>query len=157
MTTPNFLIFQQVSFITPILLIVIVSILYIIQVYVQYKIFKTKNTLSHGYPVNTFLMFAPIYEEIIFRGILFFGLIPMFGVVGSGIINAVLFGLWHIRSIFFMPSKKVISQVLYTTLFIAPICLYATYITGNIWLAVIIHYINNILAPVCEEWEIFKK
>ncbi len=152
----NFLILQQATSTPSIVLIIVISTLFAIQTIVQYRIFKKRRTLSHGYPVNTFLMLAPIYEEIIFRGFLFFGLIPVFGVLGSAIINAILFGLWHIRSIFFMPEKKVIIQILYTTLVIAPVCLYATHVTGNIWIAVIIHYLNNILAPICEEWEMFK-
>ncbi len=138
-------------------MVITITILFIVQTVVQYKVFKTKGTLSHGYPVNTFLMFTPIYEEIIFRGVLFFGLITTFGVLGSAVINAILFGLWHIRSIFFMSQKKVVIQILYTTFIIGPICLYATYTTGNIWFAVVIHYINNILAQICEEWDIFKK
>ena len=153
----NYLSFTPIGIFTPVSIVITITLLFIIQTIVQYRIYKTKGTLSHGYPVNTFLMFAPLYEEIIFRGVLFFELISVFGLVGSAIINAILFGVWHIRSVFFMSPKKVTTQVLYTMFIIAPICLYTTYITGNIWLAVIIHYINNILAPVCEEWHIFKK
>lgn len=156
MTIQNFFVLNQMYYLSPLVIIFIITFLFILQTYIQYKVFKAKGTLSHGYTVNTFLMFAPIYEEVIFRGFLFFGLIPIFGVFGSAIMNSILFGLWHIRSIFYISHRKVVIQILYTALVVAPICLYSTYATGNIWFAVIIHYINNIVASAWEDRKILK-
>ncbi len=151
MYLPNFLNSNLNSNFLNLILIFLILLLFIIQVLVQYKIFKKKNTFSHNYPVNTFLLFAPIYEEIIFRGFLFFGLINIFGILGSALINVFLFAIWHLRSIFYMSWKKVLYQITYTGLIFAPISLILTYYTGNIWLAVIFHYLNNILAPLIDD------
>jgi membrane protease YdiL (CAAX protease family) len=151
MLIPNFLIFNLENPSLNLVLLLSIVVLFLLQVFVQYKVFKKKNTFSHNYPVNTFLLFAPIYEEIIFRGFLFFGLVSIFGVLGSALINLFLFSIWHIRSMFYMSFKKVIKQMTWTGLVIGPICLIFTYYTGNIWLAVIFHYLNNILAPLVDK------
>jgi len=54
-----------------------------------------------------------------------------------------------------MPKIKVAGQVLYTTVILGPVFAIITIMTGSIWLAVILHFLNNLLAPVLESKQFF--
>ncbi len=139
------------SFLNPITLLCIVVSLFLLQVFTQYSSYGKTGKFFHNYPANTFLFFAPIYEEVLFRGIIFSGLLTVYSVGISVLISSALFGVWHIRSIYFMSKRKTLAQMFYAGIIIGPIFAYLTFLTGDIWLAVILHYINNILAPLIQE------
>lgn len=151
----NFLTLKQIGILSPLVQVMLITLLFVLTVFVQFRVFKNTGRFSHNYPVNTFLFFAPIYEEVIFRGILFATFLTLYGNIGGIIITSVLFGIWHIRSIFFMPKIKVAGQVLYTTVILGPVFAIITIMTGSIWLAVILHFLNNLLAPVLESKQFF--
>lgn len=151
----NFLQIIELGFFSPLMQIAVVCILFVAIVCVQYKIFKKIGTFSHNYPPITLTLFAPIYEEVLFRGIFLAGLIYLYGTTSAIVITSILFGVWHIRSIFFMPKKKVISQVLYTGVILGPIFAFVTILTGSIWIAVILHSLNNLFAPITEHKNFF--
>lgn len=91
------------------------------------------------------IIFAPLLEEMIYRGVLFnIFRGAQFSNINSSIISSLLFGLSHLRHIFdhdYSPSKlkQIYFQLIYTTLFgcytcysycvadsiLAPICLHA--------------------------------
>ncbi len=146
----NFLTLIQIGPLPPLLQIVLMTLLFVLTVAVQFRIYKKTGSPSHNYPLNTFLFFAPIYEEIIFRGFLLTTFIVLYGTMWAIIITSILFGLWHIRSIFFMSKTKVVMQVLYTGIILGPIFSLITIATGSIWIAVILHFLNNLLAPVTD-------
>jgi len=151
----NFLILKQVGILSPLVQVALMTALFVLTICVQFRIFRNTGKLSHNYPVNTFLFLAPIYEEVIFRGLLFGTFITLFGDIWSIIITSLLFGIWHIRSIFFMTKTKVVVQILYTGLLLGPIFSIITIATGSIWIAVILHFLNNLLAPVLENRKFF--
>jgi membrane protease YdiL (CAAX protease family) len=151
----NFLPLIQIGPFSPLIQILIVCILFLGIVWVQYKVFQKIGTFSHNYPPITLTLFAPIYEEVLFRGIFLSGLISMYGIKCAIVVTSVLFGIWHIRSIFFMPKKKVFSQIIYTGLVLGPIFALITIITGSIWIAVILHFLNNLFAPIAEHKKFF--
>jgi len=103
------------------------------------------------YPVRVSLFFAPIYEEIIFRGLILAGLMTIYSITTAIIISSILFGIWHLKNIFYLPKNQVIYQMLYTGLIFGPIAAYITVISGAIWIAVIIHQLNNLLAPYSQK------
>lgn len=141
----------SIGFFNPLMQIFVICLLFVAVVLVQYKIYKKIGTFSHNYPPITLTLFAPIYEEVIFRGIFLSGLIYMYGMIPAVIITSILFGIWHIRSIFFMSAEKTIVQMLYTGLILGPIFALVTIYTGSIWIAVILHFLNNLLAPILEK------
>lgn len=151
----NFLPLIPIGPISPLFQIVIICVIFIAIVLVQYKVFKKIGTFSHNYPPHTLTLFAPIYEEILFRGIILSGLIYMYGTLCAVVITSILFGIWHIRSIFFMSKKKTLSQMIYTSVFLGPIFALLTIYTGSIWSAVILHFLNNLFAPVAEHKKFF--
>lgn len=140
----NFLPLIHTGIFTPFSQIVIICALFITTVIVQNKAYKETGKMWLYYPPNSLLFFAPIYEEVIFRGIFLAGFIAMYGAVNAVILTSILFGIWHIRSILFMPKKKVVMQMLYTGLILGPIFAIVTVVTGSIWMAVILHFLNNL-------------
>lgn len=151
----NFLPMISIGFFNPLMQIFIICLIFVAIVLVQYKVYKKIGTFSHNYPPHTLTLFAPIYEEALFRGIFLSGLIYMYGMIPAVIITSILFGIWHIRSIFFMSVNKTIVQILYTGLILGPIFAIITIYTGSIWLAVILHFLNNLFAPIAENKKTF--
>lgn len=140
----NFLPLIQIGIFTPLCQVFIICIVFITTVFVQNNVYKETGKLWFYYPPNSLIFFAPIYEEVIFRGIFLAEFISMYGVVNAVILTSILFGIWHIRSILFMPKKKVVMQMLYTGLILGPIFGIVTIVTGSIWIAVILHFLNNL-------------
>ncbi len=151
----NFLPLIQLGPISPLIQILLICILFVGVVYVQYNIFKKIRTFSHNYPPITLTLFAPIYEEVLFRGIFLAGFISIYGTTWAIIITSILFGIWHIRSIFFISQKKTLVQILYTGFILGPIFALLTIYTGSIWSAVILHFLNNLFAPIAENKKLF--
>ena len=124
--------------------IVIILALFIATTYFLYK-GKTKlNIKSQKFSYYFGFMFAPIYEETIFRGLFFAYFLSIWGLYESVIFSSLIFGLWHYKNVFFKGNRLALKQVLYTGTFYGPIFALITYFTGTIWLAVIFHYINNL-------------
>lgn len=144
----NFLLIKQVWILSPLTQIIIMVILYIVTGLIQVPFYKKTGKLFYNYPPNSFLIFAPIYEEVIFRGIFLATFIQLYGIVWAVILQSVLFGIWHLRSLLFMASKRVAIQVLYTGIILGPLFAIITLWSGTIWVAVILHFLNNFFACV---------
>jgi membrane protease YdiL (CAAX protease family) len=83
------------------------------------------------------VVIAPIIEEIVFRGLLFGALAARLGIVGSALVTAVLFGAVHGDPILF-PTLAALG-------FVAALAYAAT---GNLWVAIILHALNNALGAI---------
>lgn len=79
-------------------------------------------------------LIAPIWEEMIFRGVLLFVLMKKLRFWPAAIISSVLFGVMH-------------TDIIGATIFGIALC-YLTWKTQSLWPAIIIHIINNFLATV---------
>ena len=137
---------------TPTIQIFLIVILFIAIVLTQYREYKKTGKMYKYYPVRVSLFFVPIYEEIIFRGFILSGLLALYSTFMAVFISSILFGLWHIKNIFYVPKNQVIYQMLYTGLIFGPITAYITIISGTIWIAVIVHQLNNLLAPYSQKY-----
>ena len=87
--------------------------------------------------ILSLVVIAPIVEEIVFRGLLFGALAGRLGVLGSALITALLFGAIHGDPILF-PSLVAIG-------FVAALAYAAT---GNLWVAITLHALNNSLGAI---------
>lgn len=96
-----------------------------------------------GYSANVTLLFVPIYEEILFRGILLEAFEKLWGWVAALILTSLLFGLWHLKNIFWLSPMDLGIQIAYTALVFAPIVGLVTLKTKSVWPAVILHYLHN--------------
>jgi len=110
-------------------------------------LYKQKHKLEKGFQNYTYYLeylFAPIYEEVVFRGIIFGYLLTTFNTIEAIVISSILFGIWHFKNIFLTEKHRVIRQVIATGMLYGPVFAYITFLTGNIWLAVMLHYVNNL-------------
>ncbi|HEY4477861.1 MAG TPA: CPBP family intramembrane glutamic endopeptidase [Candidatus Paceibacterota bacterium] len=147
MANLEILIPKQVGFLSPLVQIILVSLLFVVTIVWQYKEYRqTGKTWGGYYPLHTSSFFAAIYEEVIFRGFIFAWLLNVYSLFGAIVISSLLFGLWHLKNIFYMEKKALIYQMLYTGFVFGPIASLITFYTGTIWLAVIFHFCNNLLA-----------
>jgi membrane protease YdiL (CAAX protease family) len=92
------------------------------------------TALNIGLIVFSSIILAPIVEELIFRALLFGALAPRLGIVAGGLVTALLFGATHGDWILF-PALAALG-------FIAA---FAYAATGNLWVAIILHALNNTL------------
>ena len=137
--------FKQIGFLTPFLQIFFICFLFALAIITQRKEFKNTGKTYGHYPWRLSTFFSSIYEEIIFRGIILFGLLMILSPVLSIAISSILFGLWHLKNYKWQTRKETLHQVLYAGLVFGPLaCLFTLYI-GTIWLGVIVHYIHNFL------------
>ena len=100
------------------------------------------------YPLSFHIFLAPVYEEMLFRGILLNVFLGFTGVYQSTFLTSILFGLWHVKNRKYQPISVTVHQVLYTAFIFGPVMALLTVYTGNILLAVLLHSINNYLAPI---------
>lgn len=143
----TFLSLRRVGLLTPGMQVAIVALLYVVTTLVGYLEYQSKGTMF-GYPLSISILFVPIYEEIIFRGLILKEVESRMKWPMAITITSVLFGLWHLKNIFFLSPGHLAYQIAYTGLIVSPILSYITLKTRTVWPAVILHYLNNLLAPL---------
>jgi len=151
----DFFALKEIGFLSPGIQIALIAILFGIAVVQQYGPSRKTGKMYSVYPVSASPLLAPIFEEIIFRGIILTALLGLYSIPASIIVSSLLFGLWHLKNIFWEGKKGVIRQMAYAGLVIGPILAILTVWTGTIWLAVIVHYLNNIWSPLSKD--LYKK
>jgi membrane protease YdiL (CAAX protease family) len=125
----------------------LVCILFTLALLTQYQEYKKTGKIYGAYPWRISTFFSSIYEEIIFRGFALFGFLYIFSPILSVLISSTLFGLFHLKNYKWLTKKQLTYQVIYTTLFGFVLSI-ITLMTGTIWIAVIVHYCNNLAANI---------
>jgi membrane protease YdiL (CAAX protease family) len=74
-------------------------------------------------------------EELLFRGALARSLVPRLGLVGAALVSAILFGGFHHSLVRLVPTAM-----------LGLVLAYATFASGSLWPAMMIHFINNAIA-----------
>jgi membrane protease YdiL (CAAX protease family) len=97
----------------------------------------TLTTLTIALAVLSMVILGPIVEELIFRGLLFGALAPRLGVLASALITALIFGAVH--------GDLVLFPTLAALGFVAALAYAAT---GNLWVPITLHMLNNALGAV---------
>lgn len=93
--------------------------------------------VSVALALTTLVIVAPVVEEIVFRGLFFGALATRLGVGGSALITAFLFGVVH--------GDVVLFPTLAALGFIAALAYAAT---GNLWVPIALHALNNSLGAI---------
>ena len=151
----NFLVLKTIGFLSPSIQIAIIVVLFVLMTLYQYREVQKTGKMFFVYPVSVSILFAPLYEEIIFRGFMLSGFLNIYSITVAVVLSSFLFGLWHFKNIFWEGRMGVTKQMLYAGVIVGPIFALVTIWTGTIWVAVILHYINNLWAPISRK--IFKK
>ena len=142
----NFFAFKTIGFLTPAVQIILITGLFVWTTLKQYREWQKTGKLFGVYPLGTSILFAAIIEEIIFRGFILSYFLSIYSVAIAVISSSVLFGLWHLKNIFWEGERGVIKQMLYAGVIFGPIAAALTIWSGSIWLAVIVHYAHNLIA-----------
>jgi len=92
----------------------------------------TVTIISVALTVLCAVCLAPLVEEMVFRGLLFGALASRIGVLAAALISAVVFGAAHGDLVLFpsLAAVGLISAIAYAA-------------TGNLWVSVTIHAVNN--------------
>lgn len=102
---------------------------------VQQAIIQSYNSIISMFSI---IVVLPIFEEILFRGLVFYELRERFSVIATVIIQALIFGIWHLNPL----------QAVYT--FFAGIIFGVILVFINsIWGSIIAHIIYNLLGSLC--------
>lgn len=144
----NFFEFKKIWKLTPFIQAVTIVSIFIFTVLYGYIEFQKTGLTQWGFPVSGFIYFAPIYEEIIFRGFILMALLKYTDTKRAVIYSSLLFGIWHFKNIFFMDTGHLVYQIAYAGLIVGPILAYITIKTKTIWVGVILHSLNNLLVPI---------
>jgi uncharacterized protein len=127
----------------PILLqITLITVLYVLMTIGYFFSVKSTGKMD-GYPGSVSLLFVPIYEEAIFRGIVLRFFEKKYGFWSAIALSSALFAIWHLKNIFWLEPSQLIHQMVYTGLFFGPITALITLKLRSIWPSVAIHYLNN--------------
>jgi len=128
--------------VTPLAQIVLIAALYVLTTIGCF--FEAGLTgKMYGYPIGVSMLFVPIYEELIFRGVLLKFFESSYGKLGAIVLASSLFGLWHLKNIFWLDLTSLGNQIAYTTFVFGPIMAWITLKTRTLWPAVVLHYLNN--------------
>jgi membrane protease YdiL (CAAX protease family) len=92
------------------------------------------TTISTALAILTMVIVGPLVEEMVFRGLLLGALASRLGVFAGALISALLFGAVHGDAVLFptLAALGLISAFAYAR-------------TGNLWVSVILHGLNNAL------------
>ncbi len=143
----NYFKFRTVWRLTPTIQVGIIIFAYLFLIVWGYFEFQ-KTGLLFQLPLNPILVLAPVYEEMIFRGLILGALMYSFSWKKALLYSSLLFGLWHLKNVYYYDIQQTLGQALYTGLFLGPILGYLTIKTKSIWPGVILHYLNNIWSPI---------
>ena len=87
------------------------------------------------------------WEEILFRGVVYSGLLIIWHTTVLAVIaSSLLFGIFHLRNLWWSSRKQVLAQCLYAGLFFGPIAGLLRWWSGGIYLGIALHALNNFTA-----------
>lgn len=135
---------------TDLLLLLATLLLIYLSYRYQKREYEEYGLMFRYHPWSPHLFFAPVYEEILFRGLILVISYYLLGFWSAVVISATLFGLWHIKNLSYQSKSTTIQQCLYTALFLGPLLAYITLISGSIFPAIFLHAINNYWAPISQ-------
>jgi membrane protease YdiL (CAAX protease family) len=124
--------------------VILVVALFVLTVLLTHAEFVAKGT-CFGFAGPAFnMLFNPIYEELIFRGWILGALARRHSNRFAIVVSSLLFGIVHIRNIYWLEPSHLIGVMLSAGLITGPIFAYATLRCRSVWVAVILHYLNNL-------------
>lgn len=126
-----------------------VTALWTATVLLTYHEFRTHGT-SFGYAgPAAWLLFVPITEELIFRGFVLDQLVRRVRPWSAVALSSLLFGLWHLRNVFWKEPdhafEQVLAQMVFAGLMFGPVAGFITLRFRTLWPAVILHFANNLM------------
>jgi len=98
-------------------------------------------------------IFAAFMEEILYRGVLFGLVMLVFQNQWIALaLTSLAFGGWHLKNIPWSGKKGAVKQFFYTTLYAGPLFSILRIVTGDIYLAVLVHYLMDTSVALAPNW-----
>jgi membrane protease YdiL (CAAX protease family) len=118
--------------------------LFVATVLLTHAEYRAKGT-SFGVAGPAFnALVSPIYEELVFRGWILGRLARHRGPLLAILVSSALFGILHLRNIFWLDAETLLRVMVYTGAVLSPVLAYVTLRCRSVWPAVILHYANNL-------------
>ncbi len=137
--------FRRFWIFSPALQMAVVAALYTVTTLLFVRTFRLTGKMLGGAP-DVWILFVPITEEILFRGLILGALEIVYGRTWAVVISSGLFGLWHLKNAFWMGNAELLQEIAYTTLLFGPVTGILALKSRSIWPGVILHYLNNLPA-----------
>ena len=91
-------------------------------------------------------VWAAFWEEFVFRGVLLGGLLHTGFTAGKAVlITSAVFGLFHMRNVWWAGWRRSWQMTVYAGVFAGPALAVARLLTGTIYLSIFLHFLNNFL------------
>ena len=147
----NFLSLRPIGRLTVTHQIVLLVLAYLSSIAYYYHQWLTTGLLP--LPGNHWLLiFAPLYEEVLFRGLILGSLLKNYSKKTAILTSALLFGIWHLKNFSAYTPEAMLYQVAYAGLILGPFLAWLTLKTKSIWMGVLVHTANNILLSPLSWW-----
>jgi membrane protease YdiL (CAAX protease family) len=91
------------------------------------------------------VLVAPTYEELIFRGWILGRLAHRRSAAAAIAISSLLFGILHLRNIFWQDTGALVRSMVFTGVVLGPLLGWVTLRCRSVWPAVCLHYLNNLV------------
>ena len=96
---------------------------------------------------------AAFMEEFLFRGAIFGLALSLWNDEWIALgVSSFLFGVWHLKNNCPFGWKAAIIQFLYTGLFYGPLFALARILTGDLYLAILLHYLVDATCALAPDW-----
>jgi membrane protease YdiL (CAAX protease family) len=119
--------------------------LFLATLFLAHAEYRAKGT-SFGYSGPAFnMLICPIYEELIFRGWILGRLARWRSPAIAIAVSSLLFGILHLRLVYWLDTRALLGVVAYTGLVLGPLLGWVALRCKSVWPAVILHYVNNLL------------
>jgi membrane protease YdiL (CAAX protease family) len=135
--------FRRFGPVGPFLQMTIVAVLYVATTLLLARGVRLTGKMM-GYNPDVWILFVPITEEILFRGLILGALEIAYGPACAVLVSSLFFALWHLKNIFWLTEYNLIHQMIYTGVIFGPITALLALKTRTIWPGVILHYLNNL-------------
>ena len=113
-------------------------------VLLTHREFREHGTVF-GFPGPGFnVLFAPIYEELVFRGWILGTLARRRSNLLALVVSSLLFGLLHLRNVYWLEPAELARSMAYTGLVLGPAAGWLTLRTRTVWPAVLLHFAYNL-------------
>ena len=122
----------------------LVVVAFVAAVLLTHREYRSHGT-CFGFPGPAFhVLFSPLLEELVFRGWMLGRLARWHSNLAAIVISSALFGLLHLRLIYWLEPPALVRTMLYCGLVIGPVLAWLTLRCRSVWPAVILHYANNL-------------
>jgi hypothetical protein len=124
--------------------VVLVCALWVATVLLTDAEYRRKGTVF-GFPGPAFnVLFAPIYEELVFRGWVLGQLVRRHSNAFAIVVSSLLFGLLHLRNVYWLDTPELVRSMAFTGLVLGPFLGWVTLKARSVWPAVVLHFANNL-------------